>query len=69
MSEEDTELVVFLVENHLSMSSVAQKQDVHDPAVVDAFAAAPSAGVINLKDEMLDRPHLTRAERLLKRIK
>jgi citrate lyase subunit beta/citryl-CoA lyase len=38
-------------------------------AVVDAFAAAPSAGVINLKGEMLDRPHLTRAERLLKRIK
>jgi citrate lyase subunit beta/citryl-CoA lyase len=38
-------------------------------AVVDAFAAAPSAGVINLNGEMLDRPHLTRAERLLKRIR
>jgi citrate lyase subunit beta / citryl-CoA lyase len=38
-------------------------------AVVDAFAAAPSAGVINLNGEMLDRPHLTRAERVLKRMK
>jgi len=38
LSAEDTELVVFLVENHLSMSAVAQKQDVHDPEVVRAFA-------------------------------
>jgi [protein-PII] uridylyltransferase len=38
LSAEDTDLVAFLVENHLSMSSVAQKQDVHDPDVVKAFA-------------------------------
>jgi [protein-PII] uridylyltransferase len=38
LSQEDRELVEFLVENHLSMSSVAQKQDVHDPEVVRAFA-------------------------------
>ena len=37
-SREDTELVAFLVEQHLSMSSVAQKQDVDDPAVARAFA-------------------------------
>jgi [protein-PII] uridylyltransferase len=38
LSTEDTDLVAFLVENHLVMSSVAQKQDVHDPEVVRAFA-------------------------------
>jgi len=35
---EDTELVVFLVENHLRMSAVAQKQDLSDPQVVGRFA-------------------------------
>ncbi|WP_296001408.1 [protein-PII] uridylyltransferase [Rugamonas sp.] len=39
MSAEDTELVVFLVENHLTMSQVAQKQDMSDPDVIAAFAA------------------------------
>jgi [protein-PII] uridylyltransferase len=38
MSAEDSELVVFLVENHLTMSHVAQKQDLSDPDVVAAFA-------------------------------
>jgi [protein-PII] uridylyltransferase len=38
LSEEDTELVVFLVEHHLTMSQVAQKQDLSDPEVVQAFA-------------------------------
>jgi len=38
INDEDTELVVFLVEHHLAMSAVAQKQDVHDPEVVRAFA-------------------------------
>ena len=38
LSEEDTELVAFLVEKHLAMSQVAQKQDVYDPEVVQAFA-------------------------------
>ena len=36
---EDAELVVFLVEKHLTMSQVAQKQDLADPEVVLAFAA------------------------------
>jgi len=36
-------------------------------AVVDAFAANPGAGVVGVNGEMLDRPHLLRAERLLKR--
>jgi [protein-PII] uridylyltransferase len=35
-SKEDTDLVVFLVEHHLTMSSVAQKQDVDDPEVARA---------------------------------
>jgi [protein-PII] uridylyltransferase len=38
ISAEDTELVAFLVENHLSMSQVAQKQDMSDPDVIEAFA-------------------------------
>jgi [protein-PII] uridylyltransferase len=39
LSKEDADLVAFLVENHLTMSHVAQKQDVYDPEVVTAFAA------------------------------
>jgi [protein-PII] uridylyltransferase len=39
LTREDTELVVFLVEHHLSMSSVAQKHDLSDPDVIEAFAA------------------------------
>jgi [protein-PII] uridylyltransferase len=38
LSREDTELAAFLVEHHLSLSGTAQKQDVHDPDVVRAFA-------------------------------
>ncbi|OFZ96654.1 MAG: [protein-PII] uridylyltransferase [Betaproteobacteria bacterium RIFCSPLOWO2_02_FULL_62_17] len=34
---EDTELVVFLVEHHLTMSAVAQKQDLADPDVLRRF--------------------------------
>ncbi|HJV73979.1 MAG TPA: [protein-PII] uridylyltransferase [Noviherbaspirillum sp.] len=38
LTREDTELVVFLVEHHLSMSQVAQKQDLSDPDVIRHFA-------------------------------
>ncbi len=38
LSDEDRALVEFLVERHLAMSHVAQKQDVHDPEVLRAFA-------------------------------
>jgi len=38
MSAEDTELVSFLVEHHLDMSQVAQKQDMSDPDVIESFA-------------------------------
>ena len=38
LAKEDRELVAFLVENHLAMSHVAQKQDVYDPEVIRAFA-------------------------------
>jgi [protein-PII] uridylyltransferase len=48
LSKADTELVVFLVQHHLTMSQVAQKQDLSDPDVVRHFA-----GVV--KDER----HLT----------
>ena len=40
MSKEDTELIVFLVEHHLTMSQVAQKQDLSDPDVIHAFRRA-----------------------------
>jgi citrate lyase subunit beta / citryl-CoA lyase len=33
--------------------------------IVDAFAAAPDAGVVALDGRMLDRPHLVRARRVL----
>jgi len=38
LAREDGELVAFLVEHHLSMSGTAQKEDIHDPEVVQAFA-------------------------------
>jgi [protein-PII] uridylyltransferase len=38
MDEQDTALVVWLVEKHLYMSSVAQRQDLTDPAVIAGFA-------------------------------
>lgn len=36
-------------------------------AVIAAFAAAPDAGVLSLDGQMLDRPHLVRAQRILAR--
>jgi citrate lyase subunit beta/citryl-CoA lyase len=36
-------------------------------AIVGAFAEAPEAGVISLDGQMLDRPHVLRAERVLAR--
>jgi len=38
LTREDVELVAWLVENHLVMSMTAQKQDIADPVVVQAFA-------------------------------
>ena len=38
ISKRDTNLVMWLVENHLTMSSVSQKQDIADPDVVHNFA-------------------------------
>ena len=37
---EDSEMIVWLVRQHLVMSTVAQKQDTSDPEVIAAFAAA-----------------------------
>lgn len=39
MMREDTQLVVWLVEHHLTMSATAQKQDLSDQDVIAAFAA------------------------------
>ncbi|MES2936006.1 MAG: [protein-PII] uridylyltransferase [Pseudomonadota bacterium] len=38
LTAEETELIVFLVEHHLTMSQVAQKQDLSDPDVIRGFA-------------------------------
>lgn len=38
LSDEETALVTFLVGEHLTMSQVAQKQDLSDPEVIHAFA-------------------------------
>ncbi len=39
VSKDDTALVVFVVEHHLTMSQTAQKQDLSDPDVISQFAA------------------------------
>ncbi|MFZ6756472.1 [protein-PII] uridylyltransferase [Undibacterium sp. Ji50W] len=39
LTKANTELIVFLVQNHLTMSHVAQKQDLSDPDVVQNFAS------------------------------
>ncbi len=38
LSKANTELIIFLVQNHLTMSHVAQKQDLSDPDVIQNFA-------------------------------
>ncbi len=38
LAREDGDLIAFLVEHHLTMSGTAQKEDVDDPDVVQAFA-------------------------------
>ena len=38
IEREDTKLIEFLVTEHLTMSTVAQKQDLSDPEVIGAFA-------------------------------
>lgn len=47
----------------------APEQVARARAIVDAFAAQPDAGVLGINGEMLDRPHLRRAEKLLARVK
>jgi [protein-PII] uridylyltransferase len=37
LSKKDTQLIVWLVKEHLTMSAVAQKEDISDPSTVSAF--------------------------------
>ena len=39
----------------------------HAQAIVDAFAADPSAGVLSIEGRMVDRPHLIQAQRVIAR--
>ncbi len=39
----------------------------HARAIADAFAAQPDAGVLSVNGRMVDKPHLTQAQRLLQR--
>ena len=39
LSRDDSDLVVWLVEQHLALSATAQKQDLSDPEVIENFAA------------------------------
>ena len=39
IAKEDAQLIAFLVQQHLMMSSTAQKQDLSDPDVITAFAS------------------------------
>jgi [protein-PII] uridylyltransferase len=48
LSSDETELIVWLVRQHLVMSGVAQKKDISDPDVLAAFAAV-----------VMDERHLT----------
>ena len=48
LAPEDSELIIWLVRQHLVMSSVAQKQDISDPDVLAAFSAT-----------VMDERHLT----------
>jgi citrate lyase subunit beta / citryl-CoA lyase len=45
----------------------AEKALAHARAVIDAFAAAPGAGVVGIGGVMYDQPHLVRAKQLLAR--
>ena len=38
LSEEDADLVVWLVRNHLTMSAVSQRKDISDPEIIQQFA-------------------------------
>ena len=39
LSEDDVELTIWLVENHLVMSNTAQSRDLNDPRTIETFAA------------------------------
>lgn len=45
------------------------EQIAHARAIVDAFAAQPGAGVLQINGKMIDTPHLKQAERLLTRLR
>lgn len=56
---------VAIINEHFGASA----QDIaHARDVVNAFAAKPGVGAVQLNGNMLDRPHLVQAERLLARL-
>jgi len=44
---------------------ISKKQRRHAQRIVDLFAANPGAGALGLDGEMIDRPHLLQAQRIL----
>jgi [protein-PII] uridylyltransferase len=47
IAREDADLIAFLVEHHLTMSTVAQKEDLSDPDVIRRFA-----GIVSTKERL-----------------
>ena len=45
----------------------SQDEVAHARAIVEAFEAQPDAGVLSVDGKMVDRPHLTQAQRILQR--
>jgi len=55
---------------HINEAFTPSREEIaHAQLIVDAFAAQPDAGVLSLDGRMVDRPHLTQAQRVLARVR